>query len=145
MTILPKKKAEQQKESDNEQSSDHSTSPHGASGHASHSSPHPLESSYDDSFSPHHHRGSPETFYHRSVCSKWCVHIPHDTYIYITLWCTYRACQVSCPLAEYSKLGLTSERTVNQSCVACESRDLPVCSLVSVPTSNVQLVDNQPE
>ena len=67
MTILPKKKAEQQKDSDNEQSSDHSASPHGASGHASHSSPHPLESPYEDSFSPHHHRGSPETFYHRSV------------------------------------------------------------------------------
>ena len=68
MTILPKKKTEQQKDSDNEQSSDHSASPHGASGHIAHSSPHPLESPYDDSFSPHHHRGSPETFYHRCVC-----------------------------------------------------------------------------
>ena len=66
MTILPKKKAEQQKGSDDEQSSDHSASPHGASGHgASHGSPHQLDSPYDDSFSPHHHRASPDTFYHR--------------------------------------------------------------------------------
>ena len=67
MTILPKKKAEQQKGgSDDEQSSDHSASPHGASGHgASHGSPHQLDNPYDDSFSPHHHRASPDTFYHR--------------------------------------------------------------------------------
>ena len=70
MTILPKKKAEQQKGgSDDDQSSDHNASPHGASGHgASHGSPHQLDDPYDDAFSPHHHRGSPDAFYHRYTC-----------------------------------------------------------------------------
>ena len=55
----------------------------------------------------------------------------------------YHAFQVGCPVPEHLKLGLTNERKVN-SHDSRTTHDLPFAHW-SVPTSNVQEVDNQLE